>query len=111
MIVEVRTYAIKPGLRARFVELFERRTRPLQEKLGIAIAGPWLDLDDADRFVWLRGFPSLQARETMKRALYEGPEWTGELEATMMPMLADFSSTLVEIVDREAARLFPSLER
>lgn len=105
MIVEFRTYTTWPGLRQRFLDLFETRTRPLQESLGIRVIGPWLDLEHDDRFVWLRSFPSMAGRKRMKAALYEGTEWTGELEAIMMPMLADFISTLVEMDEAALERL------
>ena len=101
MIVEVRTYTIKPGLRQRFIHLWETRTRPLQQSLGMGVVGPYLDLENPDRFVWLRTFPSMEERERMKRALYESDEWTGELEAMIMPMLEEFTSVLTEIDDHE----------
>ena len=105
MIVEVRTYTIVAGLRQRFLDLFESRTRPLQVSLGMQILGPWLDVENPDRFVWLRAFPSWEERERMKLALYEGPEWTGELEAVMMPMLADYASIQIEMSDASIAAL------
>jgi hypothetical protein len=108
VIVEVRTYTIAEGLRQRFLDLFETRTRPLQQSLDIQVVGPWLDVENPDRFVWMRAFPSLAERERMKRDLYEGDEWTGELEAVMMPMLADFTSIQIEMSTDEWARLSPS---
>jgi hypothetical protein len=105
VIVEVRTYTIAAGLRQRFLDLFESRTRPLQVSLGMQVLGPWLDIENPDRFVWLRGFPSWDERDRMKLALYEGPEWTGELEAVMMPMLADYTSVQVEMSDDAIAAL------
>jgi hypothetical protein len=105
VIVEVRTYTIAAGLRQRFLDLFETRTRPLQQSVGIKVFGPWLDIENPDRFIWLRAFPSWDDRERMKRALYEGSEWTGELEAVMMPMLAEFTSILVEMDDETIAGL------
>ncbi len=101
MIVEVRTYTTKAGLRQRFIVLFETRTKPLQQSLGIGVAGPWIDQEHPDRFLWLRTFPSLDERERMKRALYDGAEWTGELEQLMMPMLADFTSIQVEMAEAD----------
>jgi len=101
MIVEVRTYTIKPGLRQRFIHLWEKRTRPLQQSLGMGVVGPYLDLENPDRFVWLRTFPSMEERERMKRTLYESDEWTGELEAMIMPMLEEFTSVLTEIDDHD----------
>lgn len=108
MIVEVRTYTIKAGRRQRFIDLWETRTRPLQQSLGMGVIGPWVDFENPDRFVWLRSFPSMDERERMKRALYDGAEWTGELEAIIMPMLAEFTSVLVEMDEDIWARLAPA---
>jgi hypothetical protein len=105
VIVEVRTYTIVSGLRQQFLDLFETRTRPLQRSLGIKVLGPWLDIENSDRFVWLRAFPSWEERERMKLALYEGSEWTGELEAMMMPMLAEFTSVQIEMGEEALAAL------
>ena len=86
MIVEVRKYTIKPGLRAKFIEFFESRAMPARRDEGMAILGPMLDLENPDVFVWLRGFPSLEARDRMKTTFYEGDLWLRELEAITMPM-------------------------
>ena len=108
MIVETRTYTIKPGLRQRFIDLWETRTKPLQQRIGMGVIGPWIDLENPDRFVWIRTFPSMEERERMKRALYESEEWTGGLEAMIMPMLEDFTSVVVAIDDHELPMLTPN---
>src|SRR5207245_5184552 len=96
MIVEVRKYTIKPGLRARFIDCFETRAVPAQRGVGMGILGPLLDLENPDVFVWLRGFPSLEERERMKTAFYEGELWLKELEAIAMPMLERYEVILTE---------------
>ncbi|HYW13142.1 MAG TPA: NIPSNAP family protein [Longimicrobium sp.] len=94
MIIEVRTYHVKPGQRDRFLEFFHRHAVPLQQSCGMRVMGPFVDLEDADVFHWLRAFPSLEARDRLKDALYEGPAWKNELEAIAMPMLARYTSAL-----------------
>lgn len=96
MIVEVRTYKIKPGRRDEFVRLFETRSVPEHQALGMEIYGPLLDLEHPDTLVFLRAFPSLEARETMKQAFYEGPLWKNELEAIAMPMIESYEVALTE---------------
>src|SRR2546426_4786025 len=96
MIVEVRKYTIKPGLRARFIDFFETRAVPAQRGVGMGILGPLLDLENPDVFIWLRGFPSLEERERMKTAFYEGELWLKELEAIAMPMLERYEVILTE---------------
>lgn len=47
-------------------------------------------------FVWLRAFPTHASKDALKRAFYEGPDWTRELEGRLMPLLDDYSAVLVE---------------
>ena len=94
VVVEVRTYRIKRGLRDRFLEFFEREAVPLQRSKGIYVLGPFVDLEDPDVFIWLRAFPSLEERDRMKRLLYDGVEWKNGLETVAMPMLERYESVL-----------------
>lgn len=98
MIIEVRTYHVKPGLRDRFLDFFHRHAVPLQQSTGMRIMGPFVDVEDPDVFQWLRAFPSLEERDRMKDALYEGPGWKNELEAIAMPLLAGCTSALTTIL-------------
>lgn len=96
MIVEVRSYRIKPGLREEFVKLFETRAIPALRSHGMQILGPLLDLENPNKFVFLRSFPSLDERERMKTAFYEGELWKSELEAVAMPMIDSYDVILCE---------------
>ena len=100
MIVEIRKYRIKPGRRAEFIELFQARTGPAQTSVGMRVLGPFLDLEDPDSFVFLRSFPSLEERERMKVALYEGRLWKNELEGIAMPLIDEYSVVLCEAPSR-----------
>jgi len=96
MIVEVRSYRIKPGRRDEFIKFFETRSIPALRSHGMKIMGPLLDLENPNKFVWMRSFPSLEAREQMKNAFYEGDLWKKELEAIAMPMLESYDVILCE---------------
>ena len=96
MIVEVRSYRIKPGRRAEFVKLFETRAVPALRSHGMKVLGPLLDLENPNKFVWLRSFPSLEERDRMKADFYEGELWKNELEAIAMPMLESYDVILCE---------------
>ena len=96
MIVEVRSYRIKPGRREEFVQLFQTRAVPALRSHGMKILGPLLDLENPNKFVWLRSFPSLAERDRMKDAFYEGDFWKNELEAIAMPMLESYDVILCE---------------
>jgi NIPSNAP len=96
MIVEVRSYRIKPNKRAEFINLFETKAIPAQRSYGMKIVGPLLDVENPNKFVFLRSFPSLEERDRMKDDFYEGPLWKNELEAIAMPMLDSYDVILCE---------------
>lgn len=96
MIVEVRSYRIKPGHREEFVELFKTRAIPALRSHGMKILGPLLDVENPNKFVWLRSFPSLEERDRMKDAFYGGELWKNELEAIAMPLLESYDVILCE---------------
>ncbi|MFI6144748.1 NIPSNAP family protein [Streptomyces sp. NPDC051109] len=75
MIVELRQYTLHPGARDTLIALFEREFVTGQEAAGITVGGRFRDLDDPDRFVWLRAFPDMEQRERSLRAFYGGPVW------------------------------------
>lgn len=74
-VVELRQYTLHPGRRDTLVALFDSEFVDGQEAAGIRVLGQFRDLDDADRFVWLRGFADMAARGDSLPAFYGGPVW------------------------------------
>jgi quinol monooxygenase YgiN len=97
MIVEVRSYRIKPGRREEFIKMFETRAVPAQREFGIQIIGPFLDVENPNKFVFLRSFPSLEERDRMKDAFYGSEVWKNELEGFAMPLLDSYDVILCEM--------------
>ena len=96
MIVEMRTYKLKPGKRSEFLEVFRTRSVPAHDEIGMKILGPFLSIEDPDTFFFMRGFPDLASREPMKAKFYEGELWKRELEALLMPMIEKYEVVLVD---------------
>jgi hypothetical protein len=99
MIIEMRTYKTKPGKRSEFIEIFRTRSIPAHAEIGMKILGPFLSVEDADTFFFMRGFSDLPSREPMKAKFYEGDLWKGELENILMPMLEKYEVVAVEDPD------------
>jgi hypothetical protein len=74
-IVELRQYTLRPGARETLIELFECEFVTGQQAVGITLGGRFRDLDDPDRFVWMRAFPDMTARRRALEAFYSGPIW------------------------------------
>jgi len=96
MIIEMRTYKLKPGKRSEFLEVFRTRSVPAHDEIGMKILGPFLSIEDPDTFFFMRGFPDLVSREPMKAKFYEGELWKSELENTLMPMIEKYDVVLVD---------------
>jgi quinol monooxygenase YgiN len=79
-IVELRQYTMYPGKRDDLISLFEERFIESQEAVGMRIAATFRDLADPNRFVWVRGFTDMQARQEALTAFYYGPVWQANRE-------------------------------
>ena len=97
-VVELRQYTLHPGKRDALVELFEREFIESQEALGISVIGQFRDLDDPERFVWLRGFQDMEARRAALAAFYGGPVWEAHRETANATMLASDNTLLLRPV-------------
>ncbi|MGW1293607.1 NIPSNAP family protein [Streptomyces sp. NPDC002533] len=93
-VVELRQYTLHPGARDTLIELFEREFVTGQEEAGIRVGGRFRDLDDPDRFVWLRGFPDMTERARALHAFYGGPVWQAHRDAANATM-ADSDDVLL----------------
>jgi hypothetical protein len=96
MIVEMRTYKTKPGLRSHFLEIFHTKSVPAHIEIGMKILGPFLSVEEPDTFFFMRGFPDMRSRGPMKAKFYEGELWKAELEKVLMPMLESYEAVVVE---------------
>ena len=86
-ILELRQYTLHPGMRDVLIELFEREFIESQEALGMTLVGQFRDLDNPDRFVWLRGFPDMTTRAQALQEFYGGPIWKAHREAANATMI------------------------
>lgn len=96
MIIEMRTYKLKAGKRDEFLNIFRCRSVPEHERLGMKILGPFLSVENPDTFFFMRGFPALQLRDSLKASFYEGALWKQELEQKLMPMIDTYEVVLVD---------------
>ncbi|AXG79028.1 NIPSNAP family protein [Streptomyces paludis] len=74
-VFELRQYTLKSGRRDELIELFDREFVETQEETGMVVLGQFRDLDDPDRFVWLRGFRDMATRHRALSDFYGGPVW------------------------------------
>jgi quinol monooxygenase YgiN len=86
-VVELRQYTLRPGTREALIALFEEHFIEPQEEQGISVLGHFRDLDDPDRFVWIRGFADMETRREGLAAFYGGDIWKAHRDAANATML------------------------
>lgn len=93
-IVELRQYTLRHGKRDVLIDIFKREFLDGQEGAGIEIIGQFRDLDNPDRFVWLRGFPDMASRPQKLEAFYTSPTWKAHRDA-VNEILVDSDNVLL----------------
>ena len=86
-VVELRQYTLVPGGRDVLISLFERHFIESQEATGMTVIGQFRDLNNPDRFVWLRGFADMVSRARQLQEFYGGPIWKKYREAANAKMI------------------------
>lgn len=85
MILEIRTYRLKPGTRDEFVRVMREESKPLLEKHGITVVdcgASLVDEDSHEEAYLIRAFPSLATHQRQEEAFYSSADWrTGPREA------------------------------
>ena len=100
-VVELRQYTLVPGSRSTLIELFERELIEPQEAAGMVIGGPFIDLEDPNNFVWLRGFTSMDARRRALECFYDGPVWNAHKDAANATMVNSDNVLLLQATSPE----------
>jgi len=86
-IVELRQYTLHPAKRHVLIDLFDREFIEPQEALGMKIIGQFRDVDNRNRFVWLRGFRDMVSRAQALQDFYGGTVWKAHREAANATMI------------------------
>jgi quinol monooxygenase YgiN len=88
-IVELRQYVMRPEQRDVLIDLFDANFIEAQEEHGMTIIGQFRDLDDPDRFVWVRSFPDMPTRKAALTTFYitPSPIWKTHARAANATMI------------------------
>ncbi len=83
MIVDLRTYTVKPGKLAAYVKLYEEKGWPLQQKyLGTCLGWYTVAEGTLNTVVHMWQYESQADRETRRATMAKDPAWGEFLKAT-----------------------------
>jgi len=110
-IVELRQYTLHPGKRDVLIDLFDREFVESQEALGMKVIGQFRDLDNPNRFVWLRGFRDMPSRAQALKDFYGGPVWKAHRQAANATMIDSNNVLLLRPVNPTSGFSFGNRKR
>jgi hypothetical protein len=101
-IVELRQYTMRPGKRDVLIDLFDAEFVEPQEAAGITVIGQFRNLDDPNKFVWVRGYPDMVSRAKSLSAFYDGAIWRSRRDAANATIVDNDNVLLLRPVDAES---------
>lgn len=81
-LLELRQYRTAPGQRDTLIALFERYLLDAYQDGGTRVLATFRDLDDPERWVWIRCFPDAASRGPALSRFYGSAVWKREADAT-----------------------------
>lgn len=94
-VLEMRVFALHPGVRGAFHLRFRDRIAPMLAAYDIAVIAAGPSLHDADSYCLLRAFPSLAVRQAALDWFYGSEEWLTQHEAAVMAMVASCNTVVL----------------
>lgn len=94
-VLEMRVYALHPGVRDVFHARFRDQIAPMLSAYDISVIAAGPSLHDADSYCLLRAFPSLAVRQAALDWFYGSAEWLTQHEAPVMAMIASHNTVVL----------------
>jgi hypothetical protein len=99
MIVEIRTYRLKPGSRDEFVRVMREEGVPLLTAYGIEVleAGPsMVDVDGHQEAYLIRVFESVEHREKQETGFYCSEAWVQGPREAIVSRIESYHTVVVD---------------
>lgn len=99
MIVEIRTYRLRPGTGAEFARLMREDARPLLDDAGIRVLDSGLSLvaeDGHEEAYLIRVFASLDERDRLEGAFYGGEVWLKGPRDAVLACIESYHTIVLE---------------
>ena len=103
MILEIRTYRLRPGTSDEFVRVMREEAAPLLARFGIRVvaAGASLVREDGHEEAYLiRAFPSLAVRDRQEAAFYGSAAWRDGPREAVLSRIESYHTVVLETAEQ-----------
>jgi NIPSNAP len=103
--VEIRSYNLKPGTRARFHQVATEQALPMLHgaKIDVVANGP--SLHDDNSYFLIRNFASVDDRQKKEDTFYNSDEWKQGPREAIMACIDSYTTVVVQVDDATLAGL------
>lgn len=96
LLVEIRSYNLKPGTRAQFDRLV-RETLPLLAKWKVDVVAYGPSAHDDNSYYLIRAFVSLDARQRSEDAFYGSADWRDGPRERVLALIESYTTVVVTL--------------
>ena len=108
--VEIRSYALKPGMRGEFDRIASQQAIPMLRRWEVDVVAHGPSPHDDDSYYLIRAYASLADRQQSQDAFYGSQEWKNGPRAAILALIENFTSVVLELEPAtvEALRVAPA---
>jgi len=107
-ILEIRTYRIREGERDEFGRRMSAAV-PMLGRYGIHVVAQGPSIGDAEHYVLLRSFASLEELDEQERTFYEGDEWRSGPREGILELIETYHTVVLRSTPEAVRTLTESL--
>lgn len=97
MIVEIRSYNLKPGTRDEFHRLVVHASLPMLKRWGVDVVAFGPSPHDFDSYYLIRAYAGLDERQASQDAFYGSAEWCEGPRQAIVSLIASDTSIVLEM--------------
>jgi hypothetical protein len=95
--VEIRSYALKPGMRQEFDRIASQQALPMLRRWEVDVVAHGPSPHDDDSYYLIRAYASLDDRQQSQDAFYGSQEWKDGPRAAILALIENFTSIVLEL--------------
>ena len=109
--VEIRSYNLKPGTRARFHQIVTEQALPMVRRAKIDVVANGASLHDDNSYFLIRAFQSLKERQKQEDSFYNSEEWKQGPRQAILDCIESYTTVVIQLDDAGLAALRKSAGR
>jgi hypothetical protein len=95
--LEIRSYTLKPGMRAELHRVMLEESLPMLQRWGVDVVRFGPSAHDDDSYVLMRAYASLAERQASQDAFYGGDEWRQGPRERVVSKIENYTSVVLEL--------------